>query len=153
MEVLTEVALSSCLTVRELVRLGKITSSTAGGAVWIDHRSPGFRLGYLDAVESLVRDIHGTLLDYGLHPGQIAEVFVEQYRDFKGCGSTQKMPAVTMGSADTARVIFKDTMTAASHRAKDGTKGQAPPQHEFMAPGHNMAPLAANAKAWPGLND
>ena len=150
---LTEVALSSCLTVRDLVRLGQIVSSRAGGAVWIDHRSLRFRLGYLDAVESLAMDICETLQEYGLHPRQIAKVFVDQYRDFKGRGSTSKMPAVTMGSGAKARVIFKDTMTAASHRTADGAKGQARPQHEFMVPGYNMAPLSTNAKAWPELNE
>ena len=63
------------------------------------------------------------------------------------------MPAVTMSSGAKARVIFKDTMTAASHRTADGAKGQARPQHEFMVPGYNMAPLSTNAKAWPELNE
>ena len=52
--------------------------NTAGGAELIDHSSRRLRLWYLDAVESLVLDMQGTLMDFGLCSRQIAEVFVAQ---------------------------------------------------------------------------
>ena len=64
--VVTDIMMTSALTVRELVRLGDVSESTEKIAKWRDRRTPELRKGYVEAVQSLAIEIVETLRQYGL---------------------------------------------------------------------------------------
>ncbi len=103
--VVTDMLMTSALTVRELVRLGEVTESHENAARWKDRRTPELRQLYVEAVQALALDIVYTLRQYGLNDKRIAKTFCAQHAEFL-LRAPPKLLAIGPNSSADARVVF-----------------------------------------------
>jgi hypothetical protein len=103
--VVTDMLMTSALTVRELLRLGEVTENHDLAARWRDHRTPKLRQRYVEAVQALALDIVYTLRQYGLNDKRIAKTFYVQHAEFLLL-ELPKPLAIGLNSSADARVVF-----------------------------------------------
>ena len=103
--VVTDMLMTSALTVRELVRLGEVTENHDLAARWRDRRIPELRQRYVEAVQALALDIVETLRLYKLKETQIAKIFYVQHAEFL-LHAPPKPLAIGLNSSADARVVF-----------------------------------------------
>jgi hypothetical protein len=105
MVVVTDMLLTSALTVRELVRLGEVSESHGLAARWRDRRTPELRHRYLEAVQTLAMDIVQALRTYKLTEKQIANTLFVQNAEFMLYKSPNLLP-IGLNTSSDARVVF-----------------------------------------------